>query len=66
MHFIASIPSSYVESPIAAARAQGNTLEARNGFYGPETMGLMCFQVLIFRNLGELQEGFFFSPCADV
>jgi hypothetical protein len=60
IHFIASIPPGYVESPIAAARAPGNTLEARNGFYGPETRGLMCFQVLIFKNLGELQEFFFF------
>lgn len=43
--------SGHVEGPIAAARAQGSTLEAGNSFYGPETMGLMYFQVLMFKNL---------------
>jgi hypothetical protein len=36
--------SGYFEGPNAAARAQGNTPEAGNSFYGLETMDLICFR----------------------
>jgi hypothetical protein len=54
-------PFAYVEGPIAAARAQGNTLEARNGFYWPETMGLVVFSGVDFQTLRELNSGGGFS-----
>jgi hypothetical protein len=53
--------SGRFEGPIAAARAQGNTLEVGNSFYGPETMDLVCFEVLIFKNFNELRVMFFLS-----
>ena len=44
--------SGHVEGPIAAARAQANTLEAGDSFHGPETKVLMRFRVLISENFG--------------
>jgi hypothetical protein len=57
--------SGHDEGPIAAARAQGNTLEAGNSFCGPETMDLICFQVLVFTKFDELREVFFFMVVVD-
>jgi hypothetical protein len=47
---------------LQSCKAQGNTLEAGNSFYGPETMDLICFQVLVFKKFDELREAFFLPP----
>jgi len=51
--------SGHVKGPIATIKALGNTLKAGNIFSGPDTIGLVCFQGLVFKNLDKLLNVFF-------